>query len=261
MACQYVTAVVQTMLPRQQCEWRFPLYPAICFALIHTMQSKVLPTVMPPLAALALLALSAVMDGAASPAEPGGSSAPVCPPNGAVLIVWWPVACTAWGSGLAPATWLAGISCPKMPLLMTAWVTNKKSMVVRVEKPTLWRGSPDAWRLEGKPSDLSVVRAQTRFVRYLHHLREGGQFPCNPEKRGNNLSVSEQQMQMLSTSGLWPALADGVGNLAHCKGVARHSTILVRSCIPMQLFTAKAQCSLACSQVAAVFQAIHKLLI
>ena len=28
----------------------------------------------------------------------------------------------------------------------------------------------------------AAVRTQTRFVRYFHHLMEGGQFPCNPQK-------------------------------------------------------------------------------
>jgi len=28
-----------------------------------------------------------------------------------------------------------------------------------------------------------VCWAQTRFVRYLHQLTEGGQFPCNPKKK------------------------------------------------------------------------------
>ena len=32
-------------------------------------------------------------------------------------------------------------------------------------------------------TNLVCVRAQTRFVRYLQHLTEGGQFPCNPEKK------------------------------------------------------------------------------
>ena len=38
-----------------------------------------------------------------------------------------------------------------------------------------------------------LVRAQTRFVRYLHHLTEGGQFPCNKKKK----KTCGRQLQLL----------------------------------------------------------------
>ncbi len=33
------------------------------------------------------------------------------------------------------------------------------------------------------PFSRPLFGLKTRFVRYLHHLTEGGQFPCNPPKK------------------------------------------------------------------------------
>ena len=68
---------------------------------MHAVQSRVLPTVMTAAAELGFLALSALL-GLASPlAASEGTSAFVSAPNGAVLVGWCPLACTAAGSGLA----------------------------------------------------------------------------------------------------------------------------------------------------------------
>ena len=100
VTCHYVTTVVQIMLPGQQREQLITV-PCHPLAHMHAVQGKVLPTVVPALAGLAFLALSAVMEGASSLAAPEGSSALVSPLNGAVLVVCCPLACTAAGSGLA----------------------------------------------------------------------------------------------------------------------------------------------------------------
>ena len=99
------------MLPEQQSEWHVPLYPATSFAHMHAVQGMVLPTVVPALAELACLALSAVVEGASSLAASEGSSALVSLPNGAVLVGCCPLACTAWGFGLASAMWLLLALC------------------------------------------------------------------------------------------------------------------------------------------------------
>ena len=68
---------------------------------MHAEQGNVLPTVVPALAGLPFLALSTVMEGASSLATLEGGSAVVPPPNGALLVGYCPLACTAAGSGLA----------------------------------------------------------------------------------------------------------------------------------------------------------------
>ncbi len=61
VTCHCMTTVVQIMLPEQQCERHFSLYPATSLAHMHAVQSRVLPTVVPALAGLAFLALSALL--------------------------------------------------------------------------------------------------------------------------------------------------------------------------------------------------------
>ncbi len=107
-----MTTVVHIMLPGQQCERHFPLYPATSLAHVHALQSMSLPTVVPALVELAFRAPSAVTEGTSPLAAPGGSSALVFPPpNGSLLVGCWPLACTAWGSALFPATYLPLALC------------------------------------------------------------------------------------------------------------------------------------------------------
>ncbi len=60
VTCHYVTTVVQIMLPGQQREQLITV-PCHPLAHMHAVQGKVLPTVVPALAGLAFLALSALL--------------------------------------------------------------------------------------------------------------------------------------------------------------------------------------------------------
>ena len=96
-----MTTVVQIMLPEQQSKWHIPPYPATSLAHMHAVQGRVLPTVLSATAELGFLALSALLGFASSLAASEGTSAFVSAPNGAVLVGWCPLACTAAGSELA----------------------------------------------------------------------------------------------------------------------------------------------------------------